>query len=212
VFRFPTDENDEKKMLYPQQKALFEMKSTVISPKLTSLLLKRVEAHMEERFKAGKLHVFSAFTFLENILQNNNLIPAFAEFAQIKSVIDSKRGDELKTFEKAGKLKITLKEKKKFAELEFLVPPNYPLQAVKVTLKDHNFNQVFASIFIQHATQIVQRLWSGGSAGYDEETKGDINEGKIGFKKAVGKYEADMARIAIATRAELKHDTDFLKR
>lgn len=44
------------------------------------------------------------------------------------------------------------------------------------------------------------------------EGKVNVNEGKIGFKKAVGGKEADMARIAVASRTELKHDIDFLKR
>jgi leucyl-tRNA synthetase len=118
----------------------------------------------------------------------------------------------LKTFEKSGKLKVTLKEKDKFAVIEIQVPPNYPMQPVKLALLDHNFHKVFAQIFVTHATTIVQKLWSGHPAGYDKETKSDINAGKIGFKKAVGKLEADMQRIQIASRAELKHDTDYLKK
>lgn len=59
---------------------------------------------------------------------------------------------------------------------------------------------------------MVQKLWSGHSAGYDKETKFDVNEGKIGFKKAANKIESDLARMQIATRAELKHDTDYMKK
>ena len=53
-------------------------------------------------------------------------------------------------------------------------------------------------------------MWGGGPPGYDPSEKVDINEGKIGFKKNVGQIEADMAKIGIATRAELKHDLDYL--
>lgn len=64
----------------------------------------------------------SAYKFLANIMENNNLIPCWSEFAEIKSVIDSERGDQLKAFEKAGKLKVTLKEGNFNALLEFTVP------------------------------------------------------------------------------------------
>ena len=82
---------------------------------------------------------------------------------------------------------------------------------VKFSLKDHNFNPVFAEIFSAHTKNIIKRLWGGGAPGYDPKEKVNINEGKIGYKKALGKNEADMAKIGIATRAELKHDMDFMK-
>ena len=43
-------------------------------------------------------------------MENNNLIPCWAEFASIKSVIDATKGDTLKALEKLGKLRVTLKE------------------------------------------------------------------------------------------------------
>ena len=81
-----------------------------------------------------------------------------------------------------------------------------------MTLVSHNFNEVFAEIFKTHCNNIIRRLWSGGKPGYDPNEKVDINEGMIGYKKALGAKEADMARIAVATRQELKHDMDFIKK
>jgi len=108
------------------------------------------------------------------------LIPCWSEFADIKGVIDPKKGDVLKTFEKAGKLKVTLKEGNYSAELEFTVPPMYPMDIVKFRLVKHNFNEVFANIFVAHAENIIRRLWGGGKPGYDPKDKVDINAGKIG--------------------------------
>ena len=45
----------------------------------------------------------------------NNLIPCYEEVTQVKSLIDAEKGDTLKTFEKAGKLKLNLKQDKFFA-------------------------------------------------------------------------------------------------
>mmetsp|Transcript_32549 Transcript_32549/g.38284 ORF Transcript_32549/g.38284 Transcript_32549/m.38284 type:complete len:96 (+) Transcript_32549:574-861(+) len=81
---------------------------------------------------------------------------------------------------------------------------------VKLELKEHNFNEVFAMIFLKHAETIISRLWSGGEAGYEPGNEVDINEGKVGFKKNVGAIAADMARIKVATREELQHDMRFL--
>ena len=55
-------------------------------------------------------------------MKNNNLIPCWSEFAQIKTVIQADKGDALKPFEKAGKLRVTLKEEKYAVLLEFTVP------------------------------------------------------------------------------------------
>lgn len=73
----------------------------------------------------------------------------------------------LKPFEKAGKLRVTLKEGTSFAEAEFTVPKMYPMDIVKFKLINHNFNQVYANIFTAHTENIIRRLWGGGRPGYD---------------------------------------------
>ena len=56
------------------------------------------------------------FEFIKNILETNNLIPMWSEMAEIKKILRLKADekddtplDEIKLFEKAGKLKIKLK-------------------------------------------------------------------------------------------------------
>ena len=41
-------------------------------------------------------------------------------------------------------------------------------------------------IFMKHTETIIRRLWNGGEAGYEPGSEVDVNEGKIGFKKALG--------------------------
>lgn len=81
---------------------------------------------------------------------------------------------------------------------------------VKVELIKHNFNEVFAQMYMKHTENVIRRLWNGGEPGYEPGAQVDINEGKIGFRKAVGAIQADLNRIEVATRAELQHDMDFL--
>lgn len=209
TFKFPAD--DSGVIPYPAEACVLELKSTTMPQKLTQLLGKKVIAHIAELAKNGKEQVISAYQFMANIMQNNNLIPCWSEFPQIKQVISPDKGDTLKPFEKAGKLRVTLKEGQYSALLEFTVPEQYPNQMVKMELKEHNFNEVFAGIFTKHAETIISRLWTGGEAGYEPGSEFDINEGKVGFKKNVGAIEADMARIKIATREELQHDVRYLQ-
>lgn len=61
----------------------------------------------------------------------------------------------MKPLEKAGKLKLTLKEADKFADIEFEIPPLYPMQMVKFTIKKHNFNEIFAEMFEMHTQTII---------------------------------------------------------
>ena len=209
VYRFLKDE-ETGESTYPAKPVFCELKSTTIPAKLISMFSRKLEAHIAELAKESKPQCLSAYQFISTIIEGNNLIPCFSEVPQIKGVIDSKKGDTLKPLEKAGKLKVTLKEGEKFANVEFEVPPAYPMQMVKFTLKEHNFNEIFAQMFENHTQNIIKRLWGGGPPGYDPKEKVDINEGKIGFKKNVGQLEADMAKIGIATRAELKHDLEYL--
>lgn len=120
TFKFPADESGI--IPYPREPCVFELKSTTMPSKLTQLLGKRVLKHIAELAKENKEQVESAYKFLANIMENNNLIPCWSEFAQIKTVIQADKGDTLKPFEKAGKLRVTLKEAKYAVLLEFTVP------------------------------------------------------------------------------------------
>ena len=198
--RYPSD--------YPKEAVQVDFKSTTVPQKLVNLLTKRVETHIETLAKNGNSSALAAFLYLDNILLNNNLIPCWAEFADIKPLIG--KNDTLKPLEKAGKLAVTLQEGKFKLVAEFVIPPSYPMQAAKLTFKEHNFNPVIASIFEAQSQAIIRRLWSGMDPGYEGE-KQDVNEGKIGFKKQNVGAQADIAKMAVATRSELKHDMDFLK-
>ena len=125
---------------YPEFPVTVEFKSTTVADKLVNLLTKRVETHLQGLAKEGKATGLAAYLYLDNILQNNNLIPAWSEFALLKEVINAEKGDTLKTMEKAGKIVVTLCEGKFKLVAEFTVPSSYPMQQVKLVFKEHNFN------------------------------------------------------------------------
>ena len=55
----------------------------------------------------------------------------------------TKNLDEIKLFEKAGKIKIKLFQGKHFLEFELKVPSLYPMQVPELTILDHNFDKNF---------------------------------------------------------------------
>lgn len=84
------------------------------------------------------------FEFLNNIIQNNNLIPAWDELPDIKDILhlennspDFKVKDEIKLYEKQGKLKIKVRNGPKFfIEFELLIPEAYPYEMPTLTMID----------------------------------------------------------------------------
>ena len=55
--------------------------------------------------------------------------------------------DELKLFEKAGKLKIICRHEKHHLEFEVKVPEEYPAAKPELKILNHNFDENFAKIY-----------------------------------------------------------------
>lgn len=65
-------------------------------------------------------------------------------------------------------------------------------------------------MFYLQANQIIKRLWQGSDAGYLPGDVVDTGKHKIGNNKAVGVLDAQMEKLKLLNRHELKHDVDFL--
>lgn len=65
-------------------------------------------------------------------------------------------------------------------------------------------------MFYLQANQIIRRLWQGGDPGYLPGDVVDNSKDKIGQKKAVGAIEAQMDKLKLLNRHEVKHDVEFL--
>jgi hypothetical protein len=111
-FNFDSGPEDNQTACYPKFVVAIVVKSSTLPEKLIQFLQKKVETFAEGLAKEGKFHAAASYDFVDKILQNNNLIPCFMEVAMIKKVLaenKSEEKDEIKTFEKAGKLKLKLK-------------------------------------------------------------------------------------------------------
>lgn len=108
----------------------------------------------------GSPQMLPVFGFLQSIMENNNLIPAWNELAQIRGLLrlqpkkqEEEKGtfqgpyDEIKLYEKAGKVRIKLKEGEFFLDFEFTVPEEYPAAQPELTVMGHNYDKNFAMIF-----------------------------------------------------------------
>lgn len=80
-------------------------------------------------------------------MENNNLIPAWNEMQDIKSILrlkpddDKIKPDEFKRFEKAGKLGFKVYEQEFYLEFQLTVPEEYPAKKPMLKFIDHNFDK-----------------------------------------------------------------------
>lgn len=107
---------------------------------------------------------------------------------------------------------IKANSRKHFLVFELVVPADYPAEKPTLKFIDHNFDQNFANIFFHNATQVIQRLADGKDGGYHTGAAKLANQAKIGPKKSVGQLEAQMDKMKVLSRAEAKHDIDFMNR
>ena len=139
---------------YPKEPIIIKLKSKVMPHKLVEMLLKKSEALAKKLSVEGKDQVKPVYDFLETILESNNLIPAWSELSQIKQVLrlpnnspDFNEKDELKMLEKAGKIKIKLREKAFYLDFEIVVSECYPYEKPTLKFTDHNYDPNFAKLF-----------------------------------------------------------------
>jgi hypothetical protein len=98
------------------------------------------------------------------MLENNNLIPAWEEFKAVKEII--KEGDEIKNFEKAGKVRVKIvNAKQRHAVVDIFIPPMYPRELVKLKLVETTIDPLIAKIFMIEADEIAKKCHSGVATG-----------------------------------------------
>ena len=125
--------------------------------KLVEMLIKKSEGMIKKlatEASGGKPQVIGVFEFIKNIMVNNNLVPIWSELPEIKGVLRTennspnvKEKDELKLFEKQGKIKVKLRQNKFFLEADIIIPEQYPFKQPEVKFVDHNYDPNFARIF-----------------------------------------------------------------
>lgn len=137
---------------YPASQLAIRLKSKVMPAKLVETLQNKCEALVGKLALEKKAQLIPAFDFLKGILENNNLIPAWSEFPEIRQLLklkkpkeEAKAGviyDEIKLFEKAGKVRIKTYgiKGKMYLDYEIVVPENYPAEKPTLKFIDHNFD------------------------------------------------------------------------
>jgi hypothetical protein len=132
---------------YPNSCLAIKLRSNNMPFNLVETLIKKSENMIKKLAtdpEGGKPQVIPVFQFLDNILQNNNLIPAWDELPDIKDILrleknspETEHKDELKMFEKQGKLRIKMRNGAKFfLEIELVVPEAYPYDKPSLKIID----------------------------------------------------------------------------
>jgi len=158
-FIYPSDDVESQgKFNYPNSCLIVKLKSKRMPHKLVEQLIKKTEqlvAKLATDKEGGKPQLIPAFEFLRNILENNNLIPAWSELPEIRSILHLEKNsegvkhkDELKLFERAGKIKLKLRHGPKvFLDLELTVPEEYPFKRPELKFVEHNLDPNFSKLY-----------------------------------------------------------------
>ena len=77
-------DDDDDTFVYPRSPIVITLRSKVLPSKLLEKLLKQAEAHVAKLVADKKPQALSTFEFIRNILESNNLIPAWSEVPQIR--------------------------------------------------------------------------------------------------------------------------------
>jgi len=125
-------------------------------PALIEKMLKMSEKTVKKLATAeggGQPQCLAVFDFVKKIMENNNLIPAWNELQEIQEILrlkpesDKIKPDELKRFEKAGKLGFKVYQGKYSLEFQLTVPEEYPAKKPVLTFINHNFDKNYAQLF-----------------------------------------------------------------
>lgn len=163
---------------------------------------KGADKKLEELAEQSRYQLLKIYEYYNQILENNNLIPAWKEIQRVKKLIDPKL-DEIKLFMKAGKIKFTLTKDKLKLVLLLEIPAEYPLNPLKIAVLKGKGNtemdENLLKVFEDHMCELIRRFHKG----YDG-LEVDINEGKIG-------ENAKVEESPLMTYAEMQHDIEFLR-
>lgn len=102
IFRFTSE--------YPNTPLSCQVKTRTLPPKLVDIIKKGADKKLKELADEGKYQVLRTYEYYNEVLEHNNLIPAWREIQQVKKLLDPKK-DTMKLFQKAGKIKFVIKEK-----------------------------------------------------------------------------------------------------
>ncbi|CAI2371272.1 unnamed protein product [Moneuplotes crassus] len=192
---------------YPNTPLSCQVKTRSLPLRLVEIIKKGADKKLQELAEEGKYQVLRIYDYYNELLEHNNLIPAWKEVQKAKKLLDPEK-DSMKLFQKAGKVKYIIQEEDLRLALLVGIPPDYPLVPLEVTILKNNkegtgtnINPRLLEIFSSHIQDLVRRY----HLGYDG-LESDLNEGKIGAE-ATKKVEAPLM-----TYEEMQYDIDFLRK
>jgi hypothetical protein len=175
------------------------VKARSLPPKLVEIIRKGADKKLRELADEGKYQVMKIYEYYNDVMEHNNLIPAWKEIQQARKLLDSEK-DSMKLFQKAGKVKYTIEEHELRLELIVTIPQEYPYNPLKVVIQKSNADDQTTNIFDSHIQELVRRY----HAGYNG-LESDINEGKIGENTKLKFVQP------IMSYAEIQYDVEFLR-
>lgn len=152
---------------YPNTPLNCQIKARSLPPRLVEIIKKGADAKLQELADQGKYQIMKVYEYYNDVMENNNLIPAWREIQQTRKLLDPKK-DSMKLFQKAGKVKYIIEEQELRLSFIVTIPPEYPLNPLKVsTLKENkdgtgtNIDPHLLEIFESHMQELIRRYHKG---------------------------------------------------
>ncbi|KAG7177203.1 hypothetical protein Hamer_G000464, partial [Homarus americanus] len=139
---------------YPTTRALIELKSRYISPKLLDGLTRLCENEADKYL--GKPQVLQVLRFVRNFVEESPLCCCSEEISTIKKKLIA-GSDELKLRQKTSSVVLKVKQGQYFIKYNLTVPENYPDKQIGIEEKECNYPPVFQRWFTAQAVEIARR-------------------------------------------------------
>ena len=160
---------------YPSRPLYFKINSRTLPEKMISNFKKKVEEQLKGLSSEGKYQSRCVYDFFNNILKNNNLLPAMPEIREAKKLL--RENEVMQANEKKGIVKFCLKEKALKFDFVMTIPREYPLDTPKFSLQTTNLEETMCEIVEYHIKELIRR-YNNGIPGFGQKLK-DVQKFKI---------------------------------
>ena len=123
---------------YPRGGLHIEVSSDTLPDKMMTNLWAKAEKIISEQSEAGNYHVRAVYDYFNELMKNNQLIPALGEVKWSWKLL--KPGDTMRVIDDKGVVKFGMKNADQFINFSVWVPQEYPHDMLKVKLLESNID------------------------------------------------------------------------
>lgn len=151
---------------YPLVPIIMQFKSKTMSQELLKGLLIKCDA--KAKMINGDAHIYKICLFVKQFLEENPFSACSDELSYVKSLLDPET-DKIKLRLKSGIILINLVKKQYFFEIKLIIPFDYPVQPVSISLKNSNVPKNVSTMFIAQSAELARKCVEPPIKGKDKD-------------------------------------------